>query len=1032
MKPALEPFGAAALTGALLLLAGTADAQTATLVGHVADPSGAGVPKASIFANDEATNVRWATLSNARGDYVLAQLPPGLYHIRVSAPGFRPLRKTGVLLEVATTLRVDAELELGDMAQELSVREEATVISTETATIGSVVGNAEIVDLPLNGRNFLSLAFLAPGVVPAPAGANPFHVNGSRSDHVTYLLEGAAAMDRRGNEPIVLPSVDAIAEFKVLTNSFSAEYGRVGGGVVTVALKSGANRPHGTVFEFLRNDVFDAKGLFDAEVPTLRRNQFGGVAGGPIVPERAFFLFGYEGMRNREQQTRLTRVPTSAEREGAVGQALDPLTGAAFPDGRIPPERHAPVARSLLPFFPLPNRDGALNFASPGSIARDTDSFVAKIDNHLGPADRISVRFLLTGSDGRNPFRATPVPGFGSVSSARFQSWGINYTRAAGARWINEARLAFGRSRFDESSVNSGRNTSAEAGIAGVAPGYGLANIVIAGYAPLGDSAALPDRWTDNEYTVSNHLMAAAGAHWVRFGGEFQRSQHFNLFAALAGGQLTFLGSLTRNPLGDFLLGLPVAAQRQVGTNKSYLFGNTASLFLQDDWQPRPDLTINAGVRYELSPPPVEKYDRWANFLPDQGRPVRAGSPGYPRSLLRTDWNNLGPRLGLAWRVGSTGSTVVRAGYGIFYALDLQYTMYQLMGASAFPFTRLELFQAAPGRLLRLADPFSAAAPGLTPGASSPNGWEYHNPTTYQHQWNLTLARQVTPSLGVEAAYVGSKGTHLSATLDLNQTIRTPGGPVIPFAGYSRILWQSLGGNGHYQALQVSALRRFSSGLGLRSSFTWSKAIDYASFGSAARRPQNSADLRADRGLADFHRGRTWTNAFLFRLPIGRGRRIFAGMPAPLDLVAGGWQVSGIVHLYDGLPFTPSVAGANAQAGEATRPDRIGSGMSATPSAERWFNPGDFLVVPATAYRFGNSGRNILIGPGKVVFDLAVHKEVPLPAEGHRIQFRFESFNLPNRANLGLPNPAVDQPAAGAIGTADAARQIQLGLKYLF
>jgi hypothetical protein len=376
--------------------------------------------------------------------------------------------------------------------------------------------------------------------------------------------------------------------------------------------------------------------------------------------------------------------------------------------------------------------------------------------------------------------------------------------------------------------------------------------------------------------------------------------------------------------------------------------------------------------------------------------------------------------------------TVLRGGYGVFYALDLQFTMYQLLAASAYPFTNLQIYQASPATPVRLAKPFPEGAQGVAPGAASPNGWEFKNRSPYQQQWNLTIARELKAGIGVEAAYAGNKGTHQSVAVNLNQTIRTAEGPLIPYAGYGRIIWQSLSGNSAYHALQVTARRHLGSNLSFRSTFTWSKAIDYASFGSAARQPQDPRDLRAERGLSDFHRGRTWTTDAVAVVPMGRGRMLGANLNRTFDLLLGGWRLSGILRLYDGSPFTPVVASANQQAGDPVRPDRMGPGTLSEASVSRWFNRADFAVVPRDAVRMGNSGRNILIGPGKLILDAALMKEVAIGGESRRLQFRLEAFNALNRANFGQPAPAIDVAAGAAISTADPGRQLQVASKFLF
>jgi hypothetical protein len=726
----------------------------------------------------------------------------------------------------------------------------------------------------------------------------------------------------------------------------------------------------------------------------------------------------------------LTRVPTAAERRGVFATPIrNPFTRQPFPDNTIPAELLDPVALAILPFLPEPNRAGVLNFSTSRRLRDETDSIVAKVDHDFGEADRLSVRTLFDRADRVLPFRATDLPGFGSTRAVRRVHVSASYTKAFSPSVVNEARVGFLRDDFVERSANAGQSTSDEVGIAGVAPGLGLANLVVAGLPPIGDATFLPDEWTDNEIVVSDTLSVAAGSHVIRAGGELQRSQHFNLFAAFAGGQLAFNGAFTGSPFADFLLGLPIGTQRQVGTNKSYLFGTFLGLFVEDRWTPHPDLTLSLGVRYDVNEPAVEKYDRWANFLPDEGRRVTAGRPDLPRALIRTDRNNLSPRLGFAWRPFGDTRTVVRGAYGIYHSYDLQFTAYQFLGANAFPFTRLELYFPAPGLTLpRLATPFPESRTGVDPGATAPSGWDVENPTPYVQNWNLTVGRELAEGLGVEVSYVGSKGTHLSSTANINQAIRTPEGDVRPFPGFGRILYQSLGAGSIYHALQVTVERRFRAGLGFRSSYTLSKSIDDATFGSPARQPQDPRNLRAERGRSEFDRRHAWASDVLWEIPFGRGRT------GAVAAIAGGWQVNGIVVVYSGRPFTPVVQAAllQQQQGFATRPDRIGSGELDDPTIDRWFDVEDFAVVPPEQFRFGTSGRNILSGPGVVRVDMSVFKEVRMPWEGHALQFRAEAFNLPNRANFGQPDARVDQPTAGRISSAAPGRRIQLAVKYRF
>jgi hypothetical protein len=1005
----------------------------ATVLGRVTDPSGAAVPGVKIVATNADTNIAVPSQSDAAGDYLIPQLVPGAYRITAEAQGFKMFVRDGVRLNLDQSVRVDVALEVGSVSEEMVVKGEIPVINTENSSLGEVISNAEIQDIPLNGRNYLSLALLAPGVVPATAGANPDNINGARPDHVNYLLDGSTNIERRGHTGVSTPSIDAIQEYKIITNGFSAEYGRLGGGVISVALKNGTNRFHGALYDFLRNDDLDARGFFDPQVPALKRNQFGGVLNGPIVRNKVFFLFSYEGLRARQQQTSVTRVPTQAERAGTFATPIrNPLTGAAFPGNAIPAAQISPIAANILPYFPLPNRAGTLNYVTLAGVQTTSNDEIAKIDYQLRAGDQLSGRYLSNDNDGTNPFRADPIPGFGSHRNTRNQQWGISETHIFSPALINEARLAYVRANFGEVSVNAGKNLAAAAGIQGVAGGYGLPSFSVSGYATVGDPINLPDTWTDNEYAASDTLSLLRGAHSIRMGGDYQRSQHFNDFAAYAGGLLAFNGALSGNALADLLLGLPAATERQVGTNKSYLFSNYFGFFVQDDWKITPRLTLNLGLRWDVNQPPAEKFDHWSNFIVSAGRSVQAGTPGYERALMETHYRNFSPRVGFAYRLDSKGATVLRGGYGIFTTFDLQYTLYQLLGATAYPFTRLEVYSATAGHLLNVSDPFPANFTSTPSGANSPNGWDYRNPTPYMQNWNFTLAHSLPHNFGVQAGYVGSKGTHNSITTNINQTIRTPLANIVPYPGLTRVLLQSLSGNSIYNGLQISLQKRWSDGLTFRSNFTWSKAIDNASFGAGSAQPQDPRNLRAERGLADFNRARVWTNDFIYELPFGRHRKFGAAMSKPVDAFLGGWQLNGILRFYDGSPFTPTVAAANAQLGAATRPDRLGAGTLPNPTITRWFDVSAFAVVPANAFRFGNTGRNIINGPGAMVVDGSLFKEFAMPWEGHRLQFRAEFFNLPNRANFGNPATAVDLPTAGIIGSAQAGRQIQFGLKYLF
>jgi hypothetical protein len=963
------------------------------------------------------------------GAYRFSELLPGIYEISIEAQGFSPQTRTGLRLEVGTALRSDFVLQIATRSESVTVEAASTVIHTESPELSHVVGSALVQSLPLNGRDYTSLIRLAPGVAPATAGQNPNNIDGNRPDHVAYYLDGLLNLRRRGHEPAVLPSLEAIQEFSVVTAGFGADQGRMPA-AVSVALRGGTNEFHGSLFEFIRNNAWDARSFFDATPPVLKRNRFGGLLGGPLKRDRLFFLASYEALRSRESQTRLARVPTAAERAGQLtGTIRNPLTGAIFPNANIPPELIDPISRRLLQFVPLPNRAGQFNYVNSARAYDDVDLGLMRVDWNPSSVDQVSARAVFDFRSGGVPFRGGPLAGFGSRSRPTNQLYGVSWVRTISASATNELRLGFTRSVLRDESVNAGEDTAPSVGITGVTPGTGLSNIAIAGYATFGDVPALPSAWRDSVWSVTDNWMWVRGQHSLRFGGEWFESRYSELFGAFGMGQFVFTNSGSGNPFADFLLGLPTQTQRQIGQLNLHLASRWISGFVQDDWRVGRRVTLNLGLRYDLTVPPVERDNQWSNFMPELGRSVTAGTPGYPRSLLKTHYRDFSPRVGFAYRLTQDSSTVLRGSYGFFRGTDLQFTTYQALGATAYPFVNLQAYQTSAATRLTFAQPFPSSVNSINPTATVPSGYEYENPTPYSQNWNLSLAREFASDFGVEAAYVGNKGTHLSSALNLNQALRSAAGTVRPYPGFTRVIWISAGGNSNYHALQFSVRRRYRGGLAFRSSFTYSKAIDDLSFGSAARQPQNMRDLRAERGLAEFDRRKIWSTSVAYELPFGRGKRWNPSAGWARFLLEG-WQTNAILHMYDGAPFTVTQTG-NAQNGEPTRPDRIGSGELADPTVEQWFDVSAFRRVALNEFRFGNSGRNILTGPGKIALDASVIRRFAL-GESRRLEFRGEAFNLPNHANFGNPAAAIDQPAVGAISTADPGRVLQLGLKFLF
>ena len=1000
----------------------------ARITGHITDTAGAVVLNATVTATNVDTGIRTHSATTADGEYVIPELSPGNYTVTVEAQGFQKYLRAGVTLNADSVVRVDATLTVGSVTQQITVTEQVPVINTETPTLGETISNHEILDIPLNGRNYLNLALLSPGVAPAAAGSNPDVINGSRPDHVDYLLDGVSNVAKRGNNPVVQPSIDAIQEYTLLSNDFSAVYGRLGGGIISVALKSGTNKFHGSAYDFLRNTVMDGFNYFATSNPALHQNQFGGTLGGPIIRDKTFFFFSYEGLRNSSQQTSLSAVPTDPERTGLFPTPVyDPYTKAYYPGNQV--TNISPIATNLLSFVPHANASGAYNYVSLGSAQANTNNYLIKIDHQLTPNSRLSGHYMGGGTFATSPFAGSSLPGFGSSEHQPQQQAALDFTRTFNASVVNDVRFAFSRMNFQNTSVNYGKNTSSDVGITGVAPGTGLAQVTMVGLLSFGDANSLPDVWTDNEYSFNDSLNIVRGNHYFQVGGDYERSQHFNQYAAFTNGLLAFYGTFTKNVIADFLIGVPLASEQQVGTTRSYLFSNYLGFYMQDDWKVLPSLTLNLGLRWDFNPPASEKYGNWGNFIPSVGKTVVSGTQGYPRSVLQTQYTNFSPRVGFAYRLPDQ-KTVLRGGYGIFTAYDLQYTEYELLASNQYPFAKILLYEE-PNGSLSLGNAFPTAG-GAAQGASTPNGWDYQNPTSYTQQWNLTLARDLSHNIGVQVSYVGTTGAHLSALEYLNQPTRTPTGSISPFPSYSRIDYVNLEANSNYNALQLSVQKRFSGGLSFKSNFTWSKSIDDASYVGTQFVVLDPNDFSLDRGLSADNRGRIWSNDFIYQLPIGRGRRFGNRWNQVTDAVLGGWQMNGIMEFISGLPFTPLVSSANQLLGQSPRPNRIGSGVLAHPTLQKWFDTSAFVPLASTDYGFGDSGRDILIGPGYAEVDASVFKEFALPWEGNFLQLRGECFNLPNHPNFGQPSPYIDQSTGGVIHSAAAPREMQVALRYYF
>ncbi len=960
----------------LVPAAAYSQANLATVTGVVTDSAAAIVPGVSVTIRNLDTNIPRQITTNEVGDFTITNLPPGGYELTVEHPGFRAYRKTGMVLEVGQVLRSDVQLQLGSVTESVSVTAEISTINTESGTIkGDVIVQAEIQELPLDGRDFVDLAFLVPGVLPRAQGGqgSALNVNGARADSTNFYVDGMNNRNPRGAAAQVRPNIDAIQEFKVEVSGYSAEYGRMAGGILNMALRSGTNQLRGNLFEYLRNDVFDARAFFDTRKLALRRNQFGAMLGGPVVipklhdgHNRTFFLLSWESFHEVLGQSRLGHTPTAAERGGDfsgsrtyLGQSLtlrDPLaSNAAFPNNTIPASRFHAAALHLMQFYPLPNRLDAANNYIVDAKDRDVwDSGLLKLDHRLSEKDSFSARYTKRYARNSAPFAGSDLGVFGNRQRDDRSLLGVDWTHMFSSQLLIEVRGGYSRNATREYEIWAGRDIAGELGIPGSTTDpdlIGFPRFTVLDHFPIGAANSQPIFYHVTDIQGSTKLTWVRARHVLKWGFDISRMRFNQPYFDNNRGTFAFQDRWTGHAIGDFLLGLLNNTSRTVGSTRNYLRATTLGAFLNDDYKITRTLTLNLGLRYEIDRPPVDRYDRASNFVPGlnkivisddrsipdlQERLVEAGladrvalarDVGIPRSLVYTDYTNFAPRVGFAWRVRGSQKTVLRGGYGIFYSGHL-FNPIRTNLMTNFPFSLRQTFsrQTNDPTVLTLSSPFPDRRTQLA-GVTNSNGYELHAASGYLQSYNLTVERDLGGGTAVEIGYVGSKGTHLGRQYDYNQPFRSrdlyqAGIPFQrPVSGLNAIQYFAFGSNSIYNSGQISLRRRARGGFFYRVNYSYSKSIDDASqlSGNAdggVSGAQNSRDLKGERGRSDFDRGHVFSAAWSWQIPWARRR-----------LLWGGWQLSGTATLYTGSPFTVQVLDVDASLGESARPNRLAKGL---------------------------------------------------------------------------------------------------------
>ncbi|MCH7666319.1 MAG: TonB-dependent receptor [Acidobacteria bacterium] len=1068
------------LAVALLLLPTEAWSQASgQLAGTVTDESGSVLPGVTVTVTNPGTNQSRVLTTGDDGYFAAPLLPPGDYNVTATLDGFNTLTREGVRVTAAETSRINLQLAIGKVTEVMTVTGDAPLIETSNATLGVVIDEQTIVDLPLNGRNFTQLGTLTPGVVAPPAlfgggdgdadaginGFGPttsgFSVNGVRSQSNNFLLDGSSNNDTFNTGFVLRPPPDAIEEFKILTHSYSAEFGRNAGSVVNVVTKSGSNNWNASAWWFNRDDSNEERNFFspaDQPKPTLEQDQFGGAIGGALMQDKLFGFAYYDGFRNIRGTTRNLAVLTAAQRAGDFsGSAaiIDPLTGLPFPGNVIPADRlNASAQQFINDFMPLPN-SGANRFITSPDATDDRDQFGLRLDYRINESNNLLARYLTSSSDREIPAVVEPI---GTTASSQLDDIMLSHTAMISSTTFNQVRFA--QNEIDASpTVTSGiQNSEYGLNVPNLNDlAVGLARITVSGFPNLGDRQQPFVKRENKVVQLTDDFSWLKGRHAMKFGVDWRKEEMFIGFINRPNGDFSFNGRFTGNAAADFLLGLPVQF-RQASPGADAINegeGTSWAVYAQDEFRVSANVTLNLGLRYELNEPFVDSGDGLNSFRPGQQSTrfpdaptglVYPGDAGVPRGTYDTDRNNLAPRIAVAWDPQSNGRSSVRAGWGIFYdSLPGQGDFFQ-NAVLAPPFNPLLQIDAGATPDLSFNDPLASltgGAVGFPPGIIF-LGWgsEFTTPS-YQH-YNLTYQRQFGNNIAAEVGYVGSRGKNLPIFIETNPftVIDVDGtatrGPRL-FPAFSLVRPTFTVAESWYDSIQTSVRMRPTNGLNFLASYTYSDAEDHDSAlnvgGGEERRPILAADqndpasirtvLDRERGQARFDVKHRWVLSFGYELPG------FEKKAGAMKALLGGWQVNGIAQMQTGFPFQIRTRSSNIQ-GLSGRPDLICDPNAGPGTTAEWFDTSCFVELPraATALRQGNMGRNVVRGPGFERVDLSLFKNIFIKGD-HRLQLRIEAFNAFNKLNLGTPGFRMGTSSFGRITSTNGdGRIIQLGLKY--
>lgn len=1067
--------------------------------GRVTDPSGVVIANAVVTAQQSDTQALFRAVTNSSGLYLLPLLPVGNYSLTVTAPNFRESIFPNLILHAGDHLTQDFVLQIGVKMLTIIVTGTPGLLQFQSAAIKNTIAQKQVINLPLNGRQITQLMELTPGIATNPGGtrgaalsqAGPtFGILGQRAGHNLYLVDGVSVTDEYFNNIVLSPSLDDIREFSIDATAYDAEFGGKSGAVINVVTKSGSNRLHGSLFEFVRNEAFDARNYFNSPtrpIPPFKQNQFGGSFGGPLMKKKTFFFLDYEGLRTRRTETHLFTVPTLGERSGnfqGVATIYDPSTTnavssqrQAFPSDTIP--QIDPVAKAILKLIPppTPGLTGAPNNLLATDMSTISDNqYTARIDQRFSSNDRLFARGTSYVALEFDPFGSSAldqsmIPGFGQFLHTHTDNFAVDWTHVFSLGWYNDIRFGWLRVTGGQTSPNAGISLAGSTGLEGVTSipqDTGYPAISPTSFSPMGDPSLFVSE-SDSDEELFDDVIWQHGTHNVKFGVYYFHLNFnpvspnnvrgaFQFTPAWSSSSADSAVATGGNALADFMLGYPALAQVGQGTGALHARTNWLQIYIQDSWQMLPSLSMDLGLRYEYNQPlystsndlsvidtrvPGGQFviasDSRGKISPEAA-PLLSQIPipyvtsseiGWDRSLLQSCPVRLAPRLGVAWRLPDR-KTVLRAGIGI-YTNQAAYSV-NANAALNLPFFFNKTIAASE----------TNAAPAYTTeniltapntGAISASNVSHDYKVEYNEVWNLAVEHSFTSSTAFELQYAGSRTVHADNESLFN--LYHPGGSISPgvarpipqMSGFTGVVWN---GWETYNALMLQLVQHTWHGLSLDANYTWSKALDVASnpgpTNSETNLPQNPADLAAEKGLSSFNVPQRFVASFIYQIPAMQNAGGWK------HHVLSGWQAGGIWIAQSGSPFTVNLPYDNAHNGTPVlnqRPNVICNPNNGPKTVDEWFNTACFRVPAPNAY--GDAGRNDVSGPGLSDLDISLQRNFPIRKK-KALTFRVDTFDLINHPNFDIPNRMFTATASnfGTISSAHSSRELQLSLRLIF